>query len=78
MESSPCRKFTLLGIAHPLWDPHFKYREYTDARRSLEAAVMKKAELWLYIHFCKDASNKLVLACILCKKNCNKILMGLF
>ena len=25
----------------------------------------------LCIHFCKDAWNKLVIACILCKKNCN-------
>ena len=59
------------GIAHPLGDPHFKYREYTDAQRSLEAAIVKKAELWLCIHFCQDAWNKLVLDRILCKKNRN-------
>ena len=33
---------------------------------------MKKAGLWLVIHFCKEAWNKLVLAYILYKKNCKK------
>ena len=33
---------------------------------------MKKIGLWLVIHFCKEDWNKLVLACILCKKNCKK------
>ena len=60
-----------MDLVHPLWDPNFRYREYIDAQRSLEDAVLKKAGLWLCIHFCKDAWNKLVLACILCKKNCN-------
>ena len=54
-----------MRVAHPLWDPHLRYKDYTDAQCSLEA----KAGLWLCIHFCKDARNKLVLACILCKKN---------
>ena len=35
---------------------------------------MKKAGLWLVIHFCKEAWNKLVLAYILYKKNFKKIL----
>ena len=36
---------------------------------------MKKARLWLVINFfCKEAWNKLVLACILCKKNCKNTL----
>ena len=38
-------KFTLLGITHPLWAPHFQYREYIDAQYSLEAVVVKKAGL---------------------------------
>ena len=62
--SSPCRNFTLLGVAHPFWDPHFRYREYADGRRSLEAAIVKKVELWLCNNFCKDVWNELVLACI--------------
>ena len=33
---------------------------------------MKKVGLWLVIHFCKEAWNKLVLAYILYKKNCKK------
>ena len=35
---------------------------------------MKKAGLWLVIHFCKEDWNKLVLACILCKNNCKNTL----
>ena len=36
---------------------------------------MKKVGLWLVINFfCKEAWNKLVLACILCKKNCKNTL----
>ena len=63
------QKFTLLGIAHPLWDPPFRNREYTDARRSLEAVIVKKAGLWLCNHFCKDVSNELVLAFIFLYKS---------
>ena len=50
------------------------YREYAGGRRSLEVTVMKKAGLWHVIHFCKEAWNKLLLACILCKKNCKNTL----
>ena len=50
------------------------YREYAGGQRSLEAAVMKKAGLWLVIHFCKEAWNKLVIDCILYKKNCKNTL----
>ena len=35
---------------------------------------MKKAGLWLVINFFKEVWNKLVLACILCKKNCKNTL----
>ena len=35
---------------------------------------MKKVRLWLVINFCKESWNKLVLACILCKKNCKNTL----
>ena len=58
--------------------PPFRYKEYTDARRSLEDAIVKKAGLWLCIHFCEDARNKLVLACILCKKIVIKFLWDCF
>ena len=66
---------TLLGIAHPVVGPYFIYREYAGGRYSLEAAVMKKAGLWLVINFfCKEAWNKLVISYILCKKNCKNTL----
>ena len=44
-------EFTLLGIVHPVVGPPFRYREYADGQRSLEAVVMKKAGLWLVINF---------------------------
>ena len=43
---SPCRKNFLLGIAHPLVGPPFKYERYKRKRRSFEAVSTKKAELW--------------------------------
>ena len=61
-----------MGIAYPVVGPSFGYREYAGGQRSLEAAVMKKVELRLVIHFFKESWNKLVLACILCKKNCKE------
>ena len=69
MGSSPCRKFTLLGIAHPLWDPPFKCREYIGGWRSLEVAIVKKVGLWLCNHFYKDVWNELILACIFLYKS---------
>ena len=38
-------------------------------RRSLEAISVKKASCGFITHFCKEAWNKLVLACILYKTN---------
>ena len=40
-----------MDISHPVVGPSFRYREYAGGRRSLEAAVMKKAGLWLVINF---------------------------
>ena len=64
-----------MGIAHPLWDPPFKCREYTGGQRSLEAAIVKKVELWLCNHFCKDVWNELVLSCIFLYKGVVIILL---
>ena len=46
MGSNPCRIIPLLGIAYPVEGNYFKYREYPGRRRSLEAEIMKRAELW--------------------------------
>ena len=51
------------GHGSPFMGKPFRCREYTGGRRSFEAVVVKKAGLWLCKHFCKDARNKLVLAC---------------
>ena len=52
----------------------FRYRERAEGRRSLEAVSVKKAGCGFVTHFCKEAWNKLVLACILCKMDCKNIL----
>ena len=64
------------GHCSPRRGTPFRYREYAGGRRILpvpeRGSVIKKAELWLVItffFFCKEAWNKLVLACILCKNN---------
>ena len=43
--SSPCRNYSLLGIAYPVVGPPFKYKEYARIRRSLEADIEKKVGL---------------------------------
>ena len=46
MGSSPCRKTSLLGIAHPVVGPPFRYRVYLRRRRSDEAVIVKEADMW--------------------------------
>ena len=40
-------KFHYWALLTSLWDPPFKYREYSGGRCSLEAAFEKKADMWL-------------------------------
>ena len=44
--SSPCRRYSLLGVAHPLWDNPFRCRVYTGGLRSDEAVIAKRANMW--------------------------------
>ena len=44
LESNLNQNWALLS---PLWDPPFRYMEYSGRRRSLEAAFEKKADMWL-------------------------------
>ena len=44
--SSPCMRIFLLDIAHPVVGPPFRYRRCTRRRRSDEAGIMKKADVW--------------------------------
>ena len=46
MGSSPCRRYSLLGVAHPLWDNPYRYMVDTSGRRSYEAMIVKKADMW--------------------------------
>ena len=39
-------RYSLLGVAHPLWDNPFKCRVYTSGRHSEEAVSAKKADMW--------------------------------
>ena len=40
-----------MGSAHLVMGPPFRYKEYAGGWHSLEAAIMKKAGLWLVINF---------------------------
>ena len=46
MGSNPCRKNFLLGIAHLVVGPPFRYRGCIGRRRSDEAVIMKEADVW--------------------------------
>ena len=43
--SSPCRRLSLLGAAHPLWDIPFKCKVNTGGRRSDETMIVKKSDM---------------------------------
>ena len=42
MGSNPCRRFLLLGIAHPIEDHYFRYRDCSGRRRSLERPIFRR------------------------------------
>ena len=44
--SSPCRRIFLLGIAHPVMGPPFSYKGCTGRRRSDEAVIVMKVDMW--------------------------------
>ena len=46
MGSSPCKRYSLLGVAHPLWDNPYRYKVDIDGRCSDEAVIVKKADMW--------------------------------
>ena len=54
MGSSPCRRISLLGIAHPIVGPLFRYRECIERRRSDEAVIIKEVDVCLDITFIKS------------------------
>ena len=47
VESSPCRNYSLLGIAHLVVGPYFKCKWYPGGRRSFEAVILKEARIWI-------------------------------
>ena len=51
--SSPYRRFFLLGIAHLVVGPPFRYRACTGRRRSDETVIMEKVNMWPLQYFCK-------------------------
>ena len=46
-------ELSLLGVAHPLWEKHFRSRTNTDGRCSSKAVIVKKAEMWPCYSFCR-------------------------
>ena len=43
MGNSPCRRYSLLGIAHPIVGPPFRFRECIGRRIYNEVVIEKKA-----------------------------------
>ena len=43
--SSPCKRYSLLGVTHPLWEKYFKCRTNTGGQRSSKAVIMKKTDM---------------------------------
>ena len=67
------------GCGSPFMEKHFKCMEYTSGWRSLEAAIVKKAGLWVYKNIFVNLMCKLVLPCILlCKRVVIKPLWAVF
>ena len=58
MGSSPSRKTSLLGIAHPFVGLPFRYRECTERRHLDEAVIVKEADMWPCVTFCKSVLYK--------------------
>ena len=52
-ESSHCTKNFLLGIAHPVVGPPFRYRGCIGRQDSDEAVIMKEADVWPWYFLCK-------------------------
>ena len=38
--------YSLLGVAHPLWEKYFKCRTDIGGRRSSDAVIVKKVDMW--------------------------------
>ena len=55
--------FTLLGVAHPIREKHFRCGTCVGGRLSSGATRVKKIDLWLYDYFGKIFWSKLILAC---------------
>ena len=43
---------TLLGVAHPIREKHFRCGTCVGGQLSSRAARVKKADMWLYDYFC--------------------------
>ena len=52
MGSSPCKRITLLGIAHPVVGKYFQVLEVQEVD-TYEVLVLKKARFWLFYVICK-------------------------
>ena len=61
MGSSPYRNYSLLGIAHPVVGPPFRYRVDTGEQRSDEVVIVKKATYDLDKTFIKSILYKRII-----------------
>ena len=68
MGSSPCRRYSLLGVAHPLWD-NISGAGCTPVDGAQSRSCCEEGRHVALINiFVESAWNKLVLACILYKR----------
>ena len=67
------------GCGSPFIGKHFRRKEHTGGRCSLEATIVKKTGLWLYKNLFVKFMCKLVLPCVLlCKRVVIKPLWAVF
>ena len=48
MGSNPCKRITLLGIAHPVLGKYFQILEVHSEVDTYEVLVVKKARFWIF------------------------------
>ena len=70
---SPCRHFTLLGVAHPIWET-FQVQNRHQWTVLIRGRDYEEGRHVALLPFCKIFLNNLVLMCNICKSVVIKLL----
>ena len=73
MGSNPCRNFTLLSVAHPIWET-FQVQDRHRRTTLIQGHNCEKGRHVALLPFCKIFWNNLVLMCNICKSVMIKLL----